>query len=169
MQIENDYDKEVYNGDIGMVADVDPEAGELTGRFEGRNPPLRLRRARRAGAGLRRDGAQEPGLGVSGGGNPGADAALRDAEAEPALHGGHAGQAASWSLWGRRRRSPSRCAMRPGDAAGRSSTNGWPERSAVPKPASTAMHGFFGGPPLTDAHVVRVSGTQDRLVTEENG
>jgi ATP-dependent exoDNAse (exonuclease V) alpha subunit len=25
MQIENDYDKEVYNGDIGYVVDVDPE------------------------------------------------------------------------------------------------------------------------------------------------
>ena len=37
MQIENDYDKEVYNGDIGLVADVDPEAGELTARFEGRD------------------------------------------------------------------------------------------------------------------------------------
>ena len=37
MQIENDYDKEVYNGDIGVVADVDPEAGELTARFEGRD------------------------------------------------------------------------------------------------------------------------------------
>ena len=36
MQIENDYDKEVYNGDIGHVADVDPEAGELTARFDGR-------------------------------------------------------------------------------------------------------------------------------------
>ena len=35
MQIENDYDKEVYNGDIGLVADVDPEAGELTARFDG--------------------------------------------------------------------------------------------------------------------------------------
>ena len=37
MQIENDYDKEFYNGDIGLVADVDPEAGELTARFEGRD------------------------------------------------------------------------------------------------------------------------------------
>ena len=37
MQIENDYDKDVYNGDIGLVADVDPEAGELTARFEGRD------------------------------------------------------------------------------------------------------------------------------------
>ena len=36
MQIENDYDKEVYNGDIGHVADVDPEAGELAASFEGR-------------------------------------------------------------------------------------------------------------------------------------
>ena len=37
MQIENDYDKEVYNGDIGAVVDVDPEAGELAARFEGRD------------------------------------------------------------------------------------------------------------------------------------
>ena len=37
MQIENDYDKEVYNGDIGFVADVDPELGELTADFDGRS------------------------------------------------------------------------------------------------------------------------------------
>ena len=37
MQIENDYDKEVYNGDIGYVEDVDPEAGELQARFDGRS------------------------------------------------------------------------------------------------------------------------------------
>jgi exodeoxyribonuclease V alpha subunit len=36
MQIENDYDKEVYNGDIGYVDDVDPDAGELIARFDGR-------------------------------------------------------------------------------------------------------------------------------------
>jgi len=36
MQIENDYDKEVYNGDIGTVDDVDPGLGELTARFDGR-------------------------------------------------------------------------------------------------------------------------------------
>src|ERR1700733_1910642 len=35
MQIENDYDKEVYNGDIGFVADVEPEEGELTVSFDG--------------------------------------------------------------------------------------------------------------------------------------
>lgn len=36
MQIENDYDKEVYNGDIGYVNDVDIEATELTADFDGR-------------------------------------------------------------------------------------------------------------------------------------
>jgi exodeoxyribonuclease V alpha subunit len=35
MQIENDCDKEVYNGDIGYVVDVDPEAGELVATFDG--------------------------------------------------------------------------------------------------------------------------------------
>jgi exodeoxyribonuclease V alpha subunit len=37
MQIENDYDKEVYNGDIGYIDDVDPDAGELSVSFNGRN------------------------------------------------------------------------------------------------------------------------------------
>ncbi len=37
MQIENDYDKEVYNGDIGYVVGVDSEVGELTAAFDGRN------------------------------------------------------------------------------------------------------------------------------------
>ena len=37
MQIENDYDKEVYNGDIGYIDDVDSDAGELIARFDGRS------------------------------------------------------------------------------------------------------------------------------------
>ena len=36
MQIENDYEKEVYNGDIGYVEDVDPEVGEVSAHFDGR-------------------------------------------------------------------------------------------------------------------------------------
>jgi exodeoxyribonuclease V alpha subunit len=36
MQIENDYDKDVYNGDLGFVTAVDPEAGDLTVEFDGR-------------------------------------------------------------------------------------------------------------------------------------
>src|SRR6186713_1919188 len=37
MQIENDYDKEVYNGDIGYVDDVDPNAEEIVASFDGRS------------------------------------------------------------------------------------------------------------------------------------
>jgi exodeoxyribonuclease V alpha subunit len=37
MQIENDYDKEVYNGDIGTIGDVDPNAGEIIANFDGRS------------------------------------------------------------------------------------------------------------------------------------
>ena len=37
MQIENDYDKEVYNGDIGYIDDVDPIAGEVVVSFDGRS------------------------------------------------------------------------------------------------------------------------------------
>ena len=36
MQVENDYDKEVYNGDIGYVVDVDTETGELSASFDRR-------------------------------------------------------------------------------------------------------------------------------------
>jgi exodeoxyribonuclease V alpha subunit len=36
MQIENDYDKDVYNGDVGNIEDVDPAEGELVVNFDGR-------------------------------------------------------------------------------------------------------------------------------------
>ncbi len=37
MQIENDYDKEVFNGDIGYVEAVSGDDGELTASFDGRS------------------------------------------------------------------------------------------------------------------------------------
>jgi exodeoxyribonuclease V alpha subunit len=36
MQIQNDYDKEVYNGDIGYINEVDLDDGELVASFDGR-------------------------------------------------------------------------------------------------------------------------------------
>jgi len=36
MQIENDYEKEVYNGDIGIIDNVDPDAGDLVVTFDSR-------------------------------------------------------------------------------------------------------------------------------------
>jgi exodeoxyribonuclease V alpha subunit len=36
MQVENDYDKDVYNGDLGVVSRIDMEEGELSVNFDGR-------------------------------------------------------------------------------------------------------------------------------------
>ena len=36
MQIENDYEKEVYNGDVGYIDAVDLDTGELSASFDGR-------------------------------------------------------------------------------------------------------------------------------------
>ena len=36
MQVENDYAKEVFNGDLGLVKAIDAEAGELLIDFDGR-------------------------------------------------------------------------------------------------------------------------------------
>jgi exodeoxyribonuclease V alpha subunit len=37
MQIENDYDREAYNGDLGVVTRIDVEERELTVDFDGRD------------------------------------------------------------------------------------------------------------------------------------
>jgi exodeoxyribonuclease V alpha subunit len=42
MQIENDYDKEAYNGDLGVVSRIDPEEGEVAVDFEGREAIYRF-------------------------------------------------------------------------------------------------------------------------------
>jgi exodeoxyribonuclease V alpha subunit len=39
MQVENDYDRDVYNGDLGFVSSVDVDAGELVVDFDGREVP----------------------------------------------------------------------------------------------------------------------------------
>ena len=36
MQVENDYNKDVYNGDLGVVSRVDMEEGELVADFDSR-------------------------------------------------------------------------------------------------------------------------------------
>jgi exodeoxyribonuclease V alpha subunit len=42
MQIENDYDKEVYNGDTGTIEDVNPDAGVIVVSFDGRSVAYRI-------------------------------------------------------------------------------------------------------------------------------
>jgi exodeoxyribonuclease V alpha subunit len=39
MQVRNNYDREVFNGDIGRVARISPEDQELVIRFDGRDVP----------------------------------------------------------------------------------------------------------------------------------
>ena len=40
LQTVNNYEKDVYNGDIGQVAQVDPEEGQVEIDFEGRSSPM---------------------------------------------------------------------------------------------------------------------------------
>jgi exodeoxyribonuclease V alpha subunit len=37
MQLRNDYDRNVFNGDVGLVASIDPEEGAMIVRFDGRD------------------------------------------------------------------------------------------------------------------------------------
>jgi len=39
MQLRNNYDKDVYNGDIGRIITVDPEQNEIAVLFDGRSIP----------------------------------------------------------------------------------------------------------------------------------
>ena len=39
----NDYDKEVYEGDFGVVVNIDLESGEIIAWFEGRDLPYGFR------------------------------------------------------------------------------------------------------------------------------
>jgi hypothetical protein len=81
MQIENDYDKEVYNGDIGFIDDVDPDLGELTANFDGRTVTYGFGELDTLvpayAATIHKSRARV---------HSGDDPALRDAAAEPALH-----------------------------------------------------------------------------------
>jgi exodeoxyribonuclease V alpha subunit len=39
MQVKNNYDKDVFNGDIGRITTIDPEDQEMTISFDGRDVP----------------------------------------------------------------------------------------------------------------------------------
>jgi hypothetical protein len=64
MQIENDYDKEVYNGDIRYLDDVDPNAGEVVASFDGRSITYGFGELDMLVARLRHHDSEEPGLGI---------------------------------------------------------------------------------------------------------
>jgi exodeoxyribonuclease V alpha subunit len=73
MQVENDYDKDVYDGDLGIVSWVDTEEGELAIDFDGRNVTYGFGESRRTGPRLCDDNPQKPGLGIPGRSDPADD------------------------------------------------------------------------------------------------
>ena len=97
IQTENDYNRDVFNGDLGVIEKINRIEQEMVVNFEGRaveydfgDPDelalayvLSIHKSQGSEFPLRRD--------------PGSHAALHDAPAEPALHGRHEGQAAGGS------------------------------------------------------------------------
>ena len=94
MQIENDYDKDVYNGDLGVVRAIDPEASEMVIDFDGRPVTYDFGELDELVLAYATTIHKTPGLRVPGRRHPADHPALPDAAAEPALHRRHARQAA---------------------------------------------------------------------------
>ena len=94
IQTENDYNRDVFNGDLGVIESINRIEQEMVVNFEGRQVEydfgdldeialayvLSIHKIARVGVPLRRD--------------PPAHPALHDAPTEPALHGGHQGEEA---------------------------------------------------------------------------
>ena len=92
MQIQNNYDKEVYNGDIGFIRGIDPVDQTLTVDFEGRGVDYDWSEADQlvlayAVSVHKAQGSEFPAVVI-----PLVTAALHDAAAQPALHRRHARQ-----------------------------------------------------------------------------
>ena len=94
MQVENDYDKEVYNGDIGFVEDVDSEVGNLTARFDGRSVTYGFGELDMLVPAYA-ETIHKPRIGIPSSGHSNHDPALRDAATESALHRHHQRQETS--------------------------------------------------------------------------
>ena len=62
MQLENDYDREVYNGDVGRITAIDQRAQTLEVTMDGRQAHLCRRRAGLSGHRLRGHRPQGAGL-----------------------------------------------------------------------------------------------------------
>jgi hypothetical protein len=90
MQLQNNYDKECLQRGHRDGSGVDPSINSWRLISKGGGG---YGRCRSAGAGLRRFGAQSPGLGIPRRGHPPGNRPLHDAAAQPALHGCHPRQA----------------------------------------------------------------------------
>lgn len=100
MQVENDYDKEVYNGDLGVVRSIDSEAAEMVIEFDGRAVAYGVGDLDEVALASAMIIPQEPELGICGVRHSADDAALSDAASQSLLHRRHPRQEA-----GRHRRA----------------------------------------------------------------
>jgi hypothetical protein len=138
MQIENDYDKEVYNGDIGYVDDVDLAAGELAVSFDGRSVSYGIGELDTLVAAYAVTNSQKPGLGIPGSRHSRHDSALPHASTESALHRHHPGQEA-----GRAGRPEEGCGNRGSKRLG-AATLVKTERIAQDGPSEILLRGMTG-------------------------
>ena len=92
IQTENDYDKEVFNGDIGTVEQIDPEERQVVVRYDDRAVKYDFWGTGRSCPGLCSDHPQIAGIGVSSGGDPAGYATLYAAAKELDLHRHYTGQ-----------------------------------------------------------------------------
>lgn len=92
MQVRNNYDKEVFNGDLGYVESVNTEDRTLTVDFDGRSVEYDVTELDELTLAYATTIHKAQGIGVSDRGPAGADDPLRDAPAQPDLHGYHTGQ-----------------------------------------------------------------------------
>ena len=93
MQIENDYDKEVYNGDLRFITKIDAEAGGIGVHFDGRGL-YESGGLNTSGPCLRDHHPQSTRLRISGCHPTCHDATSPDASAQSSLHRPHARKAA---------------------------------------------------------------------------
>jgi hypothetical protein len=95
IQTENDYDKDVFNGDVGIVARVDSVEQQVMVRFDDRLVKYDFGELDEIVLAYAIYDSQVAGIGVPGSGDPACHAALHAAPAQPDLHGHHAGRAAA--------------------------------------------------------------------------
>jgi hypothetical protein len=89
IQTENDYDREVFNGDLGRLVRIDLEEGALVASFDGREVTYSFGELAGCHPRLRDHDPQVAGVRISRCRRHACDAALHHAGAEPRLHRGH--------------------------------------------------------------------------------
>ena len=95
MQIANDYERDVFNGDLGIVTAINTEEGELVASFDGRAVRYGFGELDELVLAYATTIHKSLGIGVSGRGHSADDATLHHARAQSALHRSDPGQTSS--------------------------------------------------------------------------